>query len=387
MSFHRLMASARERNHLVSVLLELTYQCNLKCQFCYNDLNLAGKRLTPEHYRRLLDDLVQMGTLSVSFTGGEPLIYPHFYEVASYARDKGFSITVKSNALPLNRRNAERLKREVDPWQIETSLHGACAKTHDRQTLQNGSFKRLIGNIRTLRSLGMRVKINSALTRYNEHEVEAMLALADELDCPIQFDPVITPRDNGDTGPVQLTASPAGIENMYRLTIQHAMRAAEKTRAQQEKTLTVNVVGKNASFEQSPNRDPDRNPDPKSDHGQAIQTGRRLKNCGAGSTNLAIDPFGNVYPCVQFRRLVGNLHEHSIDRIWNHAEALKAIRELAFTARDQALANGMENYCMGTAELVTGDALSIHPQAKLNDRLFKRAKKDRGKDRTFESAS
>ena len=43
------------------------------------------------------------------------------------------------------------------------------------------------------------------------------------------------------------------------------------------------------------------------------------KHCGAGSATVTVDPFGNVYPCVQWRRRVGNLHEQSIQTTWRQS--------------------------------------------------------------------
>jgi MoaA/NifB/PqqE/SkfB family radical SAM enzyme len=147
MRFEQLIRRARDENVLNSVLLELTYACNLHCTFCYNDLNLRGRRVALQAYKTLLDDLTEMGVMSLTLSGGEPLMYQHFFELGNYAREKGFVIKVKSNGIPLNRRNAERLKTEVDPFIVETSLHGARPESHDRLTQVPGSFDRLLKNI------------------------------------------------------------------------------------------------------------------------------------------------------------------------------------------------------------------------------------------------
>ena len=57
------------------------------------------------------------------------------------------------------------------------SLHGATAATHDRQTRVPGSFDRLLANLGELRPLGLRVKLNSTLTAWNEGEIEGMFDL------------------------------------------------------------------------------------------------------------------------------------------------------------------------------------------------------------------
>ncbi len=176
-------------NRLMSVLLELTYACNLDCTFCYNDLSLGGKRLSLAQYRELLHDLASLGVLNLSLTGGEPLAHPHFFEIAGHARDLGFVIRLKTNGHAIKEAVARRIRDEVDPFLVEVSIHGATADTHDRQTRVPGSFTRLLANIRTMNSIGLRVKANSVLTRWNEHEVEELLAVCDDLDVALQIDP------------------------------------------------------------------------------------------------------------------------------------------------------------------------------------------------------
>jgi len=99
-------------------------------------------------------------------------------------------IRLKTNGHAVKEPVARRIREEIDPFLVEVSIHGASGATHDRQTRVDGSFERLVANIRTMKSLGLRVKANSVLTRWNEHEVEDMLeamgaleAMCGELAC------------------------------------------------------------------------------------------------------------------------------------------------------------------------------------------------------------
>jgi radical SAM protein with 4Fe4S-binding SPASM domain len=344
--FGQLLDGARAENVLNSVLLELTYGCNLDCTFCYNDLNLRGQRVSLNLYRELLDELAMMNVMSLILSGGEPLLYPNFFQLGAYAREKGFLINVKSNGLPLNQRNARRLRQEVDPFIVELSLHGATAPTHDRLTRVPGSFERLLRNIRILQDEGLRIKLNSTLTCWNEGEVAEMFALADELEAPLQFDPEVTPRDDGDLSPLAISPSTEGIGRMMRLSMERA---------------------RSAQLQADPGIVPAAAPKPACGAGCG-----KPKACGAGSTNLIIDPFGNVYPCVQFRRKVGNIHDDRVGAIWQQSVELLVVRNLAEQAAEVARDKGMRHFCMGLNELITGDALKA-PESKIKiNKLFKR---------------
>jgi radical SAM protein with 4Fe4S-binding SPASM domain len=341
------MIRAREQNVLNSVLLELTYSCNLDCTFCYNDLNLRGRRVSLDRYKALLEELADMGVMSLTLSGGEPLLYQHFFALGAYAKKQGFVIKVKSNGIPLNLANARRLRHEVDPFIVETSLHGARPESHDRLTQVAGSFERLIRNIGILKEQGLRVKVNSCLTRWNEGQVQEMFELADRLDVPLQFDPEVTPRDDGDLSPLDISPSREGVENMVRLSMQRsrAMNGGADR-------LPIQLKMENA---------------PASKQGRG-----KNKVCGAGSTNLIVDPFGNVFPCVQFRRKVGNIHEQSAGEIWNSSSALNEVRELAGRALEVARAGGLKQFCMGVNELRMGDPLAPPESKKEIDRIYQR---------------
>lgn len=346
MSVSRLFKRSRDENILNSVLLELTYSCNLHCTFCYNDLNLRGRRVQLDGYKTLLDDLADMGVMSLTLSGGEPLMYQHFFELGAYAREKGFVIKVKSNGIPLNIRNAQRLREEVDPYVVETSMHGARAESHDRLTQVPGSFERLLKNIEILKNQGLRVKVNSTLTRWNEGEVKDMFALADSMGFPLQFDPEVTPKDDGDLSPLEISPSKEGIKNMVRVSMQRGREAG---------------AGDVLPIVLKPDNRPPLNPN---------QT--KQKVCGAGSTNVIVDPFGSVYPCVQFRRAVGNIHDHSITDIWENSSELKSVRDLAERAQEVAVEGGLKQFCMGVNELSTGDPLQS-PASKLKiDEIYQR---------------
>ncbi len=340
MSYSDTIKRSWNGNHLMSVLLELTYACNLDCSFCYNDLSLEGRRLSLAQYRELLEDLASLSALNLSLSGGEPLAHPQFYEIAGYARQLGFVVRLKSNGHALKENVARRIRDEVDPFIIEVSLHGAKPATHDRQTRVPGSFERLVANIGTMKALGLRVKANSVLTTWNENEVEAMLALCAGLEVPLQIDPEVKPRDDGDMSPLSITASTAGLASYKRaLARQH----------ESDETTTKRVDALVASARRETMNVTD-------------------KHCGAGSNNLTVDPYGNVLPCVQWRAPVGNLHDRRVTEIWAKSIALREVRQTTKAVRGMLEGLGeaglVANFCPGAAHTYSGDPLALYPAAQ-----------------------
>jgi radical SAM protein with 4Fe4S-binding SPASM domain len=345
------VARTWEENRLFSALVELTYRCNLDCFFCYNDLGLRGKPMTTPGLMRLFEDLASLQVMNLALSGGEPLAHPDFFVLGRKARELGFVVRVKSNGHALSGRLARRLRDEVDPYMVEVSLHGATTATHDRQTRVSGSFERLVANLREMRRLGLRLQLNATLTAWNSSEIEAMFGIADDLGARLQFDPEVTPRDDGDAEPLAIAPSREAIKRLYEVEFERGEKAAAG--AQPE-------VGRQAD---------EQLPTPPSKH------------CGAGSSGIAVDPFGNVYPCVQWRRPVGNLHEQSIREIWRGSPALEQIRAQTSevkTLLEPEADSALLNFCPGLAAAHGGgDPRALYPGAVQRRELLREVSDER----------
>ena len=162
-----------------------------------------------------------------------------------------------------------------------------------------------------------------------------MLALCDELGVRIQIDPEVKPRDDGDRSPLEIEASAEGLARHRRVIEARVSRGTE---------ITDSV---------SP-----------AERRRASLAGTD-KHCGAGSSTLAIDPYGRVYPCVQWRVAAGNLHEQPIHEIWAGSPALEDVRETTKAVRRKLDGFGdagrLSNFCPGAAHVHSGDPLSLYP--------------------------
>ncbi|RUM33410.1 MAG: hypothetical protein DSY58_09250 [Desulfobulbus sp.] len=298
--YKKILDKIRRRNLLHGAMIELTYTCNLDCVFCYNQKQMVGKPLHLDQYLSLLQDLAQMQVLFLSLTGGEPLLHPFFFEIAGAARQLGFALRIKSNGLLIRGKLARRLKNEVNPLEVELSLHGAVAESHDRQTGMAGSFSRLLENVREMEKLDLRPSFVSTLTSWNEKEIAEMFSLADRLGVGLRFQ-----------GPVGPRGAAAGGGDWQNVALQPSSAAWEKVEqicsCREEKSC------------EAPYQAECSNEDLVMPH-----TNRAW--CGAGSQEILVDPFGSVFPCLHLRWPAGNLHEHPIGDIWQRGKGDAFIR-------------------------------------------------------------
>ncbi|MFT5098287.1 MAG: MoaA/NifB/PqqE/SkfB family radical SAM enzyme [Lysobacterales bacterium] len=299
----KILRRVREQRVLHEATLELTYSCNLDCFYCYNDLEKAGNPLSLDQYETLLTDMARMQTLYLMLTGGEPMIHPHFFAIGAIARKLGFVVRVRTNGHSLSLRNCVRLINEVDPYIVEVSLHGATAETHDRQTRVEGSFKRLVKNIRTATESGLRLEVVTTPTAWNEHQIEAMFALCDDLGVPLRFQGPVAPRDNGDTSPLTIQPLQATWDKVTALVTARRQAGLDSGEAVK------------SSGDKMPEAEPE-----------------EAAMCSVGVAGVDIDPYGNVQACMHLQESAGNLHEQSIEEIWNHSSLFQRARKRAVDA-------------------------------------------------------
>jgi MoaA/NifB/PqqE/SkfB family radical SAM enzyme len=346
-TLNRIASLAAETNTLFSVLLELTYRCNLDCFFCYNDLGKTGKLLTEERYFELLDELRELDVLNLTLSGGEPLANPSFWAIGRRATELAFSTRVKTNGHAVDAQVSRRLFEEVRPFLVEVSLHGACGDSHDRQTRVPGSFDRLMVNLPAMLDAGLRVKLNSTITAWNVREIEAMYGIADGLGVSLSVNVTVSPRDDGSREPLSIAAR--------QEDLREAVRFMERRDANRGAAWGTDPIDEEAGSE-------------------PLRPGG--KNCGLGSSTLTVDPFGDVFPCVQWRSPVGNLHRQSVREIWSGNQELDEVREVNVHAAKKVESLGRRGrlmaFCPALARMETGSPLEVYPSADRRAVVFSR---------------
>lgn len=81
-----------------------TRKCQFKCSYCcFKNMPDDGNELSFENFTQAIDVLVKYGLKALEFAGGgEPTLWPYFYDGASYAKEKGLKISLVTNGLLLD---------------------------------------------------------------------------------------------------------------------------------------------------------------------------------------------------------------------------------------------------------------------------------------------
>ncbi len=195
-------------------LFELTYRCNLDCIHCYcKGSEGLGKQLTTQEIKDILDQIHKEGCLEIIFTGGEPLIREDFLEIYSYAKEKGFVITIFTNGILFTKKSIEYLVKSP-PFSVEITLNGISEDVYESITRVKGSFKRVISVLKELTDKKLPLILKSNCLKQNKNEISKIKTFADELlgksnkRWRFKYDPMLYPRLNGNKIPTNFRLSP-----------------------------------------------------------------------------------------------------------------------------------------------------------------------------------
>jgi len=206
---------AWQQGQVIKAQMELTYGCNLRCVHCYTDCYnradfIRERELSSEQIIRILDQLREEGILWLCFTGGEIFMRKDFLDIYAYARQKGFLITLFTNATLISKRIADYLK-EHPPFKIDISVHGVTQETYEAVTQVAGSFKRCMEAIRMLLDRGLPVDIKTNAMTLNKHELDKIKEFVEGLGLRFRVTTAIYPRLNGDLKSCEVRLTPSEI--------------------------------------------------------------------------------------------------------------------------------------------------------------------------------
>jgi len=156
---------------------EITCRCNLRCVMCYTDCyNTPAKireELSTAEIFGILDALAAAGCLEITFTGGEPLARPDFFQIYERAKQLGFLVAIFTNATLMTPEAAGRLA-QLPPLRVEISLHGITAETFEAVTQGKGSFERCRRAIELLLEHRIPLVLKTTALTLNRDEIFAI---------------------------------------------------------------------------------------------------------------------------------------------------------------------------------------------------------------------
>jgi MoaA/NifB/PqqE/SkfB family radical SAM enzyme len=189
--------------------LELTEKCNFACVHCYLERKIQPK-FDLKLARMISDVAYDSGFPFVYLTGGEPTLHPEFEEIYRAFREKGYVVTVYTNAAIL-RESTFELFGTMAPTSIEVTLYGMSEETYGKMAQNKRGFRPALDNVVRLRQMGLGVALKYSLTTLTVDDFPAFLEFARETGCTADVNAQIIPMLNGDKSPLAYRLSPLQI--------------------------------------------------------------------------------------------------------------------------------------------------------------------------------
>jgi radical SAM protein with 4Fe4S-binding SPASM domain len=176
------LADAYHQLHPLKTLeieLRLDWRCNAKCKYCGVWKYSREGMLPVGAWMRIISDLAECGLGFVLFTGGEPLLYPHFLDVISHADSLGVQSAVITNGSLLNRARVHRLSGLRHLREITVSLDSPEASVHDEVRKFKGLFGVAAEGMCRVRQMvpHVRLAVNTVVTSDTAATVKDLLKL------------------------------------------------------------------------------------------------------------------------------------------------------------------------------------------------------------------
>ncbi|HEX8141790.1 MAG TPA: radical SAM protein [Pyrinomonadaceae bacterium] len=317
--------------HPSNATIEVTRRCPLVCAHCYNNLAMndteaRNSELTLEEHYRLLDELAEAGCLWLLYTGGEIFARRDFLDIYTYAKRKGFLITLFTNGTLITPKIADYLV-EWRPFAIEITLYGRTRETYERLTGIPGSFDKCMRGIELLLERKLPLSLKSVGVTINRHEIWDMKRYAEEeLGVGFKFDALMSPRIDCSQSPLAVRLTP---EETVELDLQDPRRIAEW------KKFAARFGG--------PVNAPEHSDD--------------VYHCGGGLNSFAVDPQGRMSICVLSHFDSYDLRRGSFSEGWH--DFLSKVRSRKMTMQTKCVKceiKAMCGMCPANGELESGHA-------------------------------
>lgn len=300
----RIPLTSRLLSAPIHVFWNITNKCNLYCKHCSAN---AGERLpaelTTSEALRLTKKLIDAKVLSISFTGGEPLLREDLFTIISAINGR-MSVSLSTNGTMITNHIVHRLI-ENKIKKISVSLDGSRPETND--FIRGGSFDKIIKGIERLSEINAKISIVTVITKSNYKDIPNLVKLAYNLNV-----------DNiGFTGLKPVGRAKSNLSDLMP-TPKEKARIAELIYGLSEEY--GNFIGSEYQYWYSLfKQDPDF-----SNRSQCFLP------CDAGKASCAITADGNLVPCnILMSIKCGNVREKDFLTIWKNSEVLNKFRELS----------------------------------------------------------
>lgn len=280
----------------IYVSLQVTKKCNLKCRYCYADLeSLKNKNdFTTEEMINLIDEMSKMGTRWVRILGGEPLLREDIGILINHMKKRNMICEMSTNGYFLRNkidelRNLDSLCFSIDgPREVHDFYRGS------------GSYDKVMEAIKLAKENGLPVRLHTVLTKKSVRSFMYVADFAKENNIPCNFS-LYSAFTEDKCKDVALSHSE--IKKFFNKLKELKKKGYPFFNSNYFFETTLNwPVGKDLLF--------------KKDLKNVKFRGR--SRCKAGKLSCWIDSDGGVYPCPVYWKKGLNIRDVGFKKAWDN---------------------------------------------------------------------
>lgn len=272
-------------------VFEISPRCNLICAYCYNvwkaPENTYPSELSLDEIGNLADSIEAAHPISVTLTGGEPLLRDDLCEIVSLFRKRGILVGIATNGILLDLHTAESLKEAGASW-FEVSVTSVSGEGYRDLTGSDG-FETVKQAMLAAVSSGARLTVSHIITSRNSGDAGKVVDLA----YAFRADAVALNR---------FVPGGTGLANRHLLPTLDQLdsalkRASGKSLMSPGMTVYAALPVEDCLLQHS------------------NYPGITFGSCICGAGKWAISPAGNLRVCEQSPRILGSLLESSFEEL------------------------------------------------------------------------
>lgn len=272
------------------------------CKHCYREAGPNERKndeLSTNEGKKLIREIAKAGFKIMIFSGGEPLLREDLFELTEYANAIGLICGIGTNGTLIDKEIAERLKKSK-VHAVAISLDSLDENKHDEFRQLKGSFNKTIQGIKESINAGLKVQINTTVTKSNYDEItkitDYMSSLGGHSHHPFFLVEVGRGKNIGSKGLNK---------KEYKDIINKILEKQKYTNIELKPTCAPQFM--TVAKEKGMNM-------------------RFSRGCIAGIKYCCILPNGDVHICPYLPIKVGSVREKSFDEIWSENEIFNKLR-------------------------------------------------------------
>lgn len=171
-------------NSIAYIQWHITDSCQEKCEHCYlgkmrtDDLSLTD--CVAIINKAIMFAQNKNKPLFISFTGGDPLLYKHIWDLLNYCKDNGIGTTIKGNPyIILNDADCAKKLKKLGVISYQLSIDG-LEKFHDRQR-SVGSYAKALKAISILQKEAIITVVKMTIMPDNYEHIVPLVKIMDDI--------------------------------------------------------------------------------------------------------------------------------------------------------------------------------------------------------------